>query len=155
MQTNRPKIAKELGSEATTSEVLEAGKKKWRELSKPQKARIEKKHAAANAKYQEDMEAFKAKGEVAPKATRSKAKERDPSKPKKPASSYILYLKDHREEIAKSLQPADVKSVKITEVAVEAAKRWKALPENTKQSYDQQAKELKEKYEVALQAYKR
>eukprot|EP00434_Breviolum_minutum_P021231 symbB.v1.2.018729.t2/scaffold1505.1/size114887/1 len=71
--------------------------------------------------------------------------QRDPERPLKPATSWLLFLQDFR--AAKSTE------MKAKEVLVAASKKWKEMPGIDKEKYEAPAKEAKEKYQEAMKAY--
>ena len=60
------------------------------------------------------------------KERKKKNKDKDPNKPKRPASAYMLWLNEHREEI-KSENP----SASITEIAKIGGQKWNELKDRT------------------------
>jgi len=142
---NRGKVADEIGTKQGAL-VGKAAGAKWKALPDAAKLPFEEKAKELKAKYDSAMLGFKdAGGEVAkrqPKAAQVKTK-RDPDKPKKPSGgAYGCFVKESREEILKSLPPGS----RITDVAKEAGKRWKALSEAARKPYE-------EMYQAALAAY--
>merc|ERR1712032_943891 len=69
--------------------------------------------------------------------------------PKRPASSYMLWLNANRAKITKSLG----KGAGVTDVAKEAGNQWKAVTANTKKKYETEADTLKKTYEKDLAAF--
>eukprot|EP01062_Namystynia_karyoxenos_P077868 TRINITY_DN7935_c0_g1_i1.p1 TRINITY_DN7935_c0_g1~~TRINITY_DN7935_c0_g1_i1.p1 ORF type:complete len:233 (+),score=117.72 TRINITY_DN7935_c0_g1_i1:92-700(+) len=70
--------------------------------------------------------------------------------PKRPASAYLLFVNHNRETIANELgtkaPPAIAKS---------AGERWAVLGEEDKAVYQNQAKDLKEKYDAEMEKFKK
>ena len=99
------------------------------------------------------------KGSSEEKTKRKAKKEKDPNKPKRAQSSYMLWLADNREQIKKdhftdadgnlTLEGRD----KVTEVAKKAGELWKTLSDEDKSPYEAKAKELKEQYTRDMEAY--
>jgi len=69
--------------------------------------------------------------------------------PKRPASSYMVWMNANRAEITKSLG----KDAGVTDVAKEAGKQWKSVTATTKKKYEAEAAKLKEAYEKDLAAF--
>jgi len=69
--------------------------------------------------------------------------------PKRPVSSYIVWLNANRAEITKSLG----KDAGVTDVAKEAGKQWKSVTATTKKEYEAEAAKLKKAYEKDLAAF--
>merc|ERR1712039_939180 len=69
--------------------------------------------------------------------------------PKRPASSYMLWLNENRAKITKSLG----KDAGVTDIAKEAGKQWNAMKATPKKKYVTQANNLKKKYEEDLAAF--
>jgi structure-specific recognition protein 1 len=93
----------------------------------------------------------KPKPVAAEKQTKKKklTKAKDPSKPKKPMTAFMLWLNDNRQRI-KSENP----SVKVTEVAKIAGQEWRELKNEDKQLYEKKAKSLKDRYELDMDEWK-
>jgi len=68
--------------------------------------------------------------------------------PKRPQSSYMLWLKDNRESIAKKLGTNSV-----TMVAKEAGKLWHKLPKESSAKYVAQAEKAKKMYTAELKQF--
>jgi len=71
--------------------------------------------------------------------------QRDPERPLKPATSWLLFLQDFR--ASKSTE------MKAKEVLTAASKKWKEMPGIDKEKYEAPAKEAKDKYQEAMKAY--
>merc|ERR1712176_752583 len=72
------------------------------------------------------------------------------NKPKRPASSYWLWLNDNRATIT-----AEVGGKDVAKVAKVAGERWKALPEKAKTPYEKKAEELRAAYQKEMEEYKK
>jgi len=69
--------------------------------------------------------------------------------PKRPGSSYMIWVNANRARIVKSLG----KDAGVTDVAKEAGSQWRALTASAKKKYEQEAVKLKNKYEKDLAAF--
>merc|ERR1712226_1174646 len=108
------------------------------------------------------MEKFKAEGGVAGKRRADKAaakqekagkrakKEKDPNKPKKPQTSYWLWLGENRAALVKEVGSNDV-----TKVGKLAGEKWKTLSAAVKAPFEKKAADLKAAYEKAMVEYKK
>ena len=99
-------------------------------------AELEKLMTAVMAKLEEkDEKPKKAKKEKSPK------KEKADGEPKKKRglTGYLLFAKEKRPEVK-----ADLGEAKPTEVVTEVAKRWKALTEEERATWNERAKEGEE-----------
>ncbi|CAE7284567.1 unnamed protein product [Symbiodinium sp. CCMP2592] len=67
---------------------------------------------------------------------------RDPAIPKRPLTSFMLFVSDHRQEIKDSL-PLDSPN---SHFLVEAGKHWRALDDSEREPYKARAEELKAAY---------
>ncbi|CAK9019551.1 unnamed protein product [Durusdinium trenchii] len=74
------------------------------------------------------------------------AKPRDPEKPLRPASPWILFLQDFRADQSTKL--------KAKEVLSEASKKWRGMQAGEKAKYEEPAQALKAKYSEAMKSYK-
>ncbi|CAF2149466.1 BnaA01g13430D [Brassica napus] len=83
------------------------------------------------------------------KETKKKKNENvDPNKPKKPASSFILFSKDVRKALTEE-RPGTSNSTVTALISV----KWKELGEEEKQSYNNKAAKLMEAYKKELEDY--
>ncbi|KAF2541642.1 hypothetical protein F2Q68_00029968 [Brassica cretica] len=83
------------------------------------------------------------------KETKKKKNENvDPNKPKKPASSFILFSKDARKALTEE-RPGTSNSTVTALISV----KWKELGEEEKQSYNNKAAKLMEAYKKELEDY--
>merc|ERR1712083_281703 len=88
------------------------------------------------AKYEKDLAAFlKAGGEIQPRKSKKEKKVKDPNRPKRAPSSYMLWLADSRAKIVKSLP----KGAAVTDVAKAAGAQWKKLTAKAKAPYVKKA----------------
>jgi hypothetical protein len=102
-----------------------------------------------NAKYQEDMEEYKAnkgsdseeESEPEKKKKKTKKAKKDPNEPKKPLSSYMIFCSEKREE-AKKQNP----DMKLTEISKVLGAEWKELSDKEKKVYQDKAEEAKSAY---------
>lgn len=76
--------------------------------------------------------------------------EKDPNKPKRPQSSYMLWLADKRETFKEENPGAS-----ITDITKIAGEQWKKITESEKKKYEGHAAVAKEKYLVEMEAYKK
>ena len=99
-------------------------------------AELEKQMSAVMAKLEETTteKPKKAKKEKSPK----KEKEDKPKK-KRGMTGYLLFSKENRATVKEELG-----DVKPTEVVTEVAKRWKALPDEERDKWNQRAKDANE-----------
>lgn len=81
----------------------------------------------------------------APKQRKSK-KDKDENKPKRPQSSYMLWLNDTREQIK-----SDNPGISVTDLLKKAGELWKKVEDRS--VWDAKAKEAKESYDKAMKEY--
>eukprot|EP00931_Biecheleriopsis_adriatica_P008539 TRINITY_DN1096_c0_g1_i1.p1 TRINITY_DN1096_c0_g1~~TRINITY_DN1096_c0_g1_i1.p1 ORF type:complete len:227 (-),score=98.18 TRINITY_DN1096_c0_g1_i1:145-765(-) len=161
MSEKRPEFLKQLQGQKASA-VSTMASEAWKKVSQKDKDVYQKKYEDAKAKFDKDMEAFKAAGgEVAKgvaglRAEKRKEKEgkkkKDANAPKRPQSAYSVFLSENREAILKSL-PAGANP--ITDVAKKAGEQWKALSANAKKPYETTAEKLKAEYQKAMEEYKK
>jgi len=88
---------------------------------------------------------------ASPKKAPAKAKKaKDPNAPKRPLSSYFLFLSDFRARMKKE-DPELAKSIK--EFGKAAGAEWRSMSDDDKQPYQEQHEELKEEYDEAMKHY--
>ena len=84
-----------------------------------------------------------------PQGQKKPRKVRDPLAPKKPLSSYFLYINSVRTEVVSSMP-----ELSHREVMVELGKRWSELDVAAKSPFLARAEELKVEYLLAMEKYK-
>jgi len=77
-----------------------------------------------------------------------KKKKKDPNEPKRPLSSYMVYVGEQR-PLVKDKHP----DLKQTELITKIGEMWKGLSAEKKKPYEKKAAELKEKYQKDHAAY--
>uniref|UniRef100_A0AAZ3QI17 FACT complex subunit SSRP1 n=1 Tax=Oncorhynchus tshawytscha TaxID=74940 RepID=A0AAZ3QI17_ONCTS len=80
---------------------------------------------------------------------RKEKKQKDTNAPKRPMSSYMLWLNSSRERI-KSENPG----ISITEISKKAGEMWKQIGKEDKEEWDGKADEAKKTYEKAMKEYR-
>merc|ERR1712150_239443 len=134
-------------------------------MAAAQRASYEKKATDAKKAYEKAMEEFKAQGGVAGGRRKEKADakkelmdkrakkrarlERDADKPKKPPSSYWLWLGENRAALVKEADTA-LGSV----VAKLGGEKWKKLDAKLKAPFEKQAAAKKAEYDKAFKEWK-
>ena len=86
-----------------------------------------------------------------PKEHKTKAErkaERDPNKPKKPATAYFIWLGENRASIKEKFP-----GISVTEIAKKAGEVWRGLDADDRKKFDDGAAEKKKEYEVAMVEY--
>ncbi len=78
-----------------------------------------------------------------------KKKTRDPNRPKRPLSAYMLYSKEMRPTIKE-----DHPEFKVTEVAKEIGHLWKKITNEEKAPFVKEANKLREAYQIKYDSYK-
>merc|ERR1712224_1163945 len=76
------------------------------------------------------------------------------SKPKRAATSYMLFSNSVREELTEANKKANGGKCKVAEVAKAISERWAKLGAAEKAKFEEEAKQAKEKHDVEMQAYK-
>ncbi|KAI4358051.1 hypothetical protein L6164_001957 [Bauhinia variegata] len=110
-------------------------------------AQVVEKHT--EVKKPEETKKSKSKEPKAKRAKVEKEKKKDPNAPKRPVTSFFIFLEEFRKEY-KEANP-DAKGVKG--VAKEAGEKWKSMTDEEKKAYHDKAAELKAEYEKAMEAY--
>jgi len=125
--------------------------KHWNEdISDAEKAKFQKKARHAKEKYDKFMEEFRKSHPVEYKMVEEKVKKpkRDPNMPRRPMSSYNIYMKERRLVLAKKN-----KDMKATEIIAQIGKEWRSMGESAKDSYRKRAVEIKKQYEKDMKQY--
>merc|ERR1711920_624417 len=101
-------------------------------------------------KYEKDLAAFlKAGGEIQPRKAKKEKKVKDPNRPKRAQTSYMLWLADSRAKIVKSLP----KGAAVTDVTKAAGAEWKKLTKTAKAPYEKKAEKASADYKKAMKKY--
>jgi len=129
---------------ATAKGIVSEAAKKWKVLPESEKKPYNDKYAAEKAVFDTKFAEYKDSGAL-------DAWKRDPSRPKKPLTGFLLYTQEFRE---KNLGNLDMKTVKVTEVTKKASESWKSMTPAQKAKYDDIYKAEKVKYDAAMKEYK-
>jgi len=142
------------------SAVSQMGGEAWKKVSQKEKDVYQKKYDVAKAKFEKDMEAFKAAGGEVTKGIRAlrtekrNAKEgkkiKDRDAPKRPPNAYGIFLAENREAIVKTL-PAGAHPIR--DVGKKAGEQWKSLSTTAKKPYETQAEKKRAAYKEAMEEY--
>ncbi|CAE7455858.1 HMGB4 [Symbiodinium sp. CCMP2456] len=149
----RPEVAKQL-KDAKATEIVSEVANRWRKLTAAKKKPYVTAAEADFAEYRELVQAYVEAGGVMPTPKRRTTKNgkvklpKDPLRPKKPGSAYILWVKDNYAAIKK-------KNPKLApkEVMAQAGKEWSKVTKVTKTKYEKQRAELMKEYEKTMQVY--
>ncbi|XP_014779380.1 high mobility group protein B1 [Octopus bimaculoides] len=109
---------------------------KWKALTVVQKKPFEEKAAKDKARYVKEMSDYKQKNSG------------DPNKPKRPQSSYFLFLNDFRLKM-------NGKGIDHKEILRLAGEEWRKMTDEVKKPYEKRNREEKKKYDVAIAEYKK
>jgi hypothetical protein len=93
----------------------------------------------------------KEKGKKSPvkgKDNKNKRKRKDPNAPKKPMTSYMLYMQAQRAAVV-----AANPSLKFGDVSKKISEDWKVLPEDQKKIYEDKAAAEKARYDGQMKSY--
>ncbi|XP_061163413.1 micronuclear linker histone polyprotein-like [Saccostrea echinata] len=77
-----------------------------------------------------------------------------PEPPKRPSSSYLLFFKDHHDQVQAELDADMGERAPSTQVMAHIGKLWKSLPKSEAQVYKDKAKQLSEEYQRKKVAWK-
>lgn len=91
------------------------------------------------------------------KEPRKKKRKVDPNAPKKPQTSYLIYMNENRcqlkEAVSKSHPGATGRDI-VTLVAKLAGEKWKSMSDEDKLPYEQKHASAKQEYAERMEAYK-
>jgi hypothetical protein len=145
----RPKYVKEHPDE-NNPEIMKGLAVLWSKATEKQKKKYEPIVTRLSDEYHAAMENY-----VVPlqyqytNSKDSKKRKKDPTAPKKPATSYLLYSNAKRMELKKSnpnMGPKEIMTVLGT--------AWKLLDNSTKKPFEARARVLKEQYDRDVQAHR-
>jgi len=118
--------------------LVELGSR-WKNLSDKKKKKFQKLAEADAERYKTEMANYTPSDEF--KVGVGKKKNAKKEGPKRAWSAYIFFCAAERPKVKKEYKDMDSK-----EVMLELVQRWKALDDEDKEEYNQQAEEAKEKY---------
>ncbi|KAL5014272.1 hypothetical protein ScPMuIL_008542 [Solemya velum] len=132
-------IARERAQKAgrSISKIAEFTKEcsaEWKDMDAATKKQFDEKAAKDKQRY--DREMCEYKGVSAP----------DPNKPKRPQSSYFLFLADFRERMKNG-------GLDHKQILSKAGEEWRELTDKAKEPYIKKSLEEKKKYDVAMAQY--
>jgi len=81
---------------------------------------------------------------------KEKKKAKDPNKPKKPLSSYLVFGMEMRKNLAN-----DQAGLNFTDTNAHISQKWKELSDKEKEPWNEMAALLKKKYEVDMEEYRK
>jgi len=155
-------VREELKKSDPTLKVTQIAKesgKRWRALGAEEKKGFTERAAIAKKEYTAAMDAYLASEEgkwlledqkrAEEEKKAKKANKKKDGAPKKPQTAYFLYLASVREDIKKEFGVS-----KASDVAKEAGKKWKALGEEEKKPFADEAAQLKKEYQLKLAEFK-
>merc|ERR1711879_917021 len=131
------------------------GGKAWGNLSdaakRPYIAAAEKAKVAYQKRREKYMKTadYKKHQEAVAEWKKNEAKKpfhKDPNRPKKAASAYLLYVNAERPALMKA-------GMSVTEVATAASKKWNKMSDEDKEKWNKKSASLKAKYEKEIAAY--
>nr|SVE73448.1 EOG090X02Z1 [Daphnia atkinsoni] len=122
------------GSGSDSKSKKKKDKKEKKEKKEPKEPKESKKSSSS-----------KATAPKTPKSRKSKS-EKDENKPKRPLSSYMLWLNDTREQIK-----TDNPGISVTDLLRKGGELWKKVEDRS--VWEAKAKEAKETYEKAMKEY--
>lgn len=79
---------------------------------------------------------------------KTKKREKDPNKPKRPESSFLLWSKNQRQKLKESN-----KNMESKEIMKELGRMWKSLSDEEKESFDAISNDKKQKYKEQVEEY--
>jgi hypothetical protein len=150
---------KQAHPELKHAELISKAAQEWKEKSERRKQKYIDQAAALKAQYDKDIQAYNiahpaevvdADEDPQPaKKARFAKPERDPTKPKQPPSSYLLFLAHRREKLA-----GEVPTLGPKELLKAVGQEWRELSDKKRESYKKKADELREQYNSDIAAYR-
>nr|SVE70315.1 EOG090X02Z1 [Daphnia similis]SVE70939.1 EOG090X02Z1 [Daphnia similis]SVE71570.1 EOG090X02Z1 [Daphnia similis]SVE72203.1 EOG090X02Z1 [Daphnia similis] len=135
------------GSDDNDSDSKSKKKKDKKEKKEKKEKKVKKeKKESKEPKESKKSSSSKTATSKTSKPRKSKA-DKDESKPKRPLSSYMLWLNDSREQIK-----ADNPGISVTDLLRKAGEMWKTTVDN-RTVWEAKAKEAKESYDKAMKEY--
>merc|ERR1719204_2945640 len=158
MASVREEVAEQHPNYSITDVAKKLGKM-WKSVTDKEKEQYISQANALKAAYVKKMEKYKAsssykKHQKALAEYKEKAQKKpfkkDPNAPKRPQSSYMVFVNAVRDTVVK-----ENPDMKVTDVLRELGGMWRDLSEREQQKYQAKAEKLKAKYEMELEAYQK
>lgn len=148
-QTMRPKLLQKDPSLTFTQVGAELGKL-WGALSKAGRRPYDKKAEEDKERYAKEIDGYVPDAAYLQSIAKQGAQrlKKDPAKPKRSRSAYLVFCDKHRPEIQKIHSDK-----KMTEVAVEVAKLWGKVSDKERAACEKIAAKEKAEYEKLLSKY--
>lgn len=108
---------------------------RWRNFTPLEKKPFEEKAALDKARYDREMAQYKGKDMV------------DPNKPKRPQTSYFLFLAEFRKMMQGKLDHKDILR--------KAGEQWRNMTDEQKKPFEIKSQEEAKKYEIAMAEYRK
>jgi len=130
------------------------GQKEWMEKAQQnereyQKVLVEFNRSVEGKKYNREKLVFDKRLRVDKAKERFLGKEDGPKEPKRPPSSYFIFVQEKRAQVAATMPGA-----KIGEVAKKLTEEWNKLEGDDKKEFDDKAATLKTEYEEAMTTFR-
>merc|ERR1712087_667543 len=141
--------------DSSIGEIGKAMGKAWGNLSdaakKPYNDAAEKAKVAYQKRREKYMKTndYKKHQEAVAEWKKNEAKKpfyKDPNRPKKAASAYLLFVNSERPGLMKA-------GMSVTEVATAASKKWNKMSDGEKEKWNKKSASLKAKYEKEIATY--
>jgi len=110
---------------------------KWRNLSSAQRKPFDEKAAKDKARYEKEMAEYKGKSAG------------DPDKPKRPQTSYFLFLADFRKNYVHKGDQSSAHKI----ILKEAGEKWRVMSAEEKRVYEKKSEIEVQKYKEAMAEY--
>jgi len=120
---------------------------RWKTMSDMEKKRFNMLADCDKKRYEHEMKTFKPQADAS-KGKKKTKKVKDPNAPKRPQSSYFLYMNATRDAVK-----AEHPGLTIGGIAKEISRRWSELDASDKEVYEGQAEEAKARYLEEKAAY--
>jgi len=141
-------VKAELGNISVGEVAKELGRR-WAEMDKSQKEKYEVASAEAKAKYLVVKENYQPSQQFLEMKKAPKMKFiKDPSAPKRPQTSFLLFSGEERPKVKEELG-----NISVGEVAKELGRRWAEMDKTQKEKYEVASAEAKAKYLVDKENY--
>lgn len=124
-----------------------------KEAPKEKKEKKEKKEVAKDKKEsgkEETKELTKDQAKEKKELAKEKKKAKDPNKPKKPLSSYLVFGMEMRKNLAN-----DQAGLNFADTNAHISQKWKELSDKEKEPWNEMAGFLKKKYDADMEEYRK
>lgn len=141
----QPEIKKELGDEATVSNISKRSAEMWKNLSTEERQHWDEVAAKDKQRFMIEKSQYTGPWQVPWKRAK-----KDPSAPKRPMSAFLYFSQGRRSQIK-----ADNPDMRNTQVSRILGEMWRNLSDEERKPHVEKERKEREKYKIAIAEWKK